>query len=253
MNKSNCLVGAMALALVAISGVARADTVSFSYDTVISFTGTPASPSTGASWVDLTIADTATAGTVAVTITSHLVQSQTLTGLWLSTSAAPLLTGGLTITNATPAAQAPGSFAAFNAAPSNTQSGVSGGNTAATGALNPIPIATGGGYDVQLRFANNAWGALQNGTVETFNLVSGVAGFNAQSFVTLSGTTAGGAPAIRPYTLAGFTNFGGAGASGVGYAAALSAVVSVPEPDTYAMLLAGAGVIGLMIRRRKNA
>jgi hypothetical protein len=53
--------------------------------------------------------------------------------------------------------------------------------------------------------------------------------------------------------LAGFTNFGGTGGSGVGYVTALSAVVSVPEPDTYAMLLAGAGVVGLMIRRRKNA
>ncbi len=239
MNITKRLFAALACVAALLPGAAGAATVGYSFSQLVNFAGTPGG---SAPWLDLVISDTATAGTVSVTITANLTGVQTLTGLWLSTSAAGTLTSGLTTANGTGSGESPQAFAAYNAAPSNTQSGVSGSQN-----LNPIPVAQGGSYNILFRFQNNASAAFQGTETRTFDLIGGASsGLTAQSFVMLAGQTSGGQPSPRPYALASFTNFGGTGGSGVGYVASVS---PVPEPGTLALMLAGAGILALRLRR----
>ncbi len=58
------------------------------------------------------------------------------------------------------------------------------------------------------------------------------------------------------YVLSGFTNLKSVtlGSAGLGYVAVDNIVTSpVPEPETYAMLLAGLGLIGALVRRQTRA
>jgi len=51
---------------------------------------------------------------------------------------------------------------------------------------------------------------------------------------------------------AGFKCESGASAASAGIANGVAAVAAVPEPETYAMMLAGLGLLGYMARRRKQ-
>jgi hypothetical protein len=65
------------------------------------------------------------------------------------------------------------------------------------------------------------------------------------------GSRIGGSPASFVW----HDSFGGASASESGYAlfrTNVAAVAAVPEPETYALLLAGLGVMGFVARRRKQ-
>ena len=227
-----------------ISGVSNAAVVQLSFTQVVTL---PSSAMAGAApWLNVTIADSATAGTFAVTVSTSLTGSQTLTGIWLNipTVAGALTSFSVTDTDGNGSGEDPMAFAAINASPSNTQSGVH-----TTQDLHPTGTtkAQVGDYNVLLRFANNAGSAFQDHETETFNLVSnGNSGLTASSFLFRSSQTAGGLPNPPFYALASFTNAGGTGGSGIAYIAA----TPVPEPDTYALMLAGLVLVGLLARRR---
>lgn len=55
------------------------------------------------------------------------------------------------------------------------------------------------------------------------------------------------------YTAPGPSNGGGQGLGDEGWGIASATVTAVPEPETYAMLLAGLGLMGVIARRRKQA
>lgn len=55
------------------------------------------------------------------------------------------------------------------------------------------------------------------------------------------------------YTAPGPSNGGGQSLGDEGWGIASASVTAVPEPETYAMLLAGLGLMGAVVRRRKQA
>ncbi|WP_292921405.1 PEP-CTERM sorting domain-containing protein [Nitrosomonas sp.] len=59
--------------------------------------------------------------------------------------------------------------------------------------------------------------------------------------------------AIFSYTDSFFNPFTGGGVASTGLIEIVDNISLVPEPETYAMLLAGLGLIGFMARRRKEA
>ena len=230
----------------AIIGVSNAAVVEFSFANVV--TPPSATMAGSAPWLNVKIADTATAGTVAVTVSSSLTGSQTLTGIWLNIPAVAvaLTSFSVTDTDGNGSGESPMAFAGIDAAPTNTQSGAH-----KLQDLHPTGTtkAQVGDYNLLLRFANNAGSAFQTNESETFNLVSNAnSGLTASSFLFRSSQTAGGLPNPPFYSVASFTNAGGTGGSGIAYVAA----VPVPEPETYALILAGLGMVGFLVRRRRS-
>lgn len=237
---------ALGLAGVAACGVSNAAVIDLPFAQVV----TPPSVAMAgpAPWLDVMIADTATVGTVAVTVTASLIGAQTLTGIWLNI---PSVAGALTSFTLDPAANGSGedplAFAAINAAaPTNTQSAVD-----TTQDIHPTGAtkAQVGDYNLYLRFANNAGSAFQGTETETFNLVANPgSGLNANSFLFTSAQTAGGKPNPPYFALASFTNAdGSSGNPGSGIAYIASAVA---EPDGHVLMLAGLGLLGLVVLRR---
>lgn len=72
------------------------------------------------------------------------------------------------------------------------------------------------------------------------------------SFIFDNALSSGG---VNTITLTGFHTPGSFECTncGIGRAVVSGSVAAVPEPETYAMLMAGLGVVGLLARRRKSA
>jgi hypothetical protein len=243
MMKFAAMLLALGAALGLLSQPSMAAVLAMSFNQQVA--GSPAGTVMGgpAPWLNLTITDGATPGTVSLTVTTSLSSTlsppQTLTGLWLNI---PTIAGnltGLSVSGGTGSGVPPFSFAAL--APNNsefttTQSTVPAGTTG----------AQVGRFNIYLKFPNNA-GAFQGSETETFDLIAsgaGAASFTAAAFNALSLPTAAGNSYLA---LASITNAGGTGGSGIAYLAP----TAVPLPAGFGLLAAGLGGLMGFIRRRK--
>lgn len=95
-------------------------------------------------------------------------------------------------------------------------------------------------------YVGQTFGATGNWANKTNGWLAFASEGATQNFYSLVGTPAVGAP-----TLATVTQYAGTFTYDDGVLT--YAVAAVPEPETYAMLLAGLGMIGAIARRRKNA
>jgi hypothetical protein len=138
----------------------------------------------------------------------------------------------------------------------------------ATGYLNGSGTLTygfsiGAGYDnvlLSLTFSNDFGNPLGiTGVASDFGLFS----FNGSNKYSYNGSISGGAHTVSiaysgsngtDYTIKGFES-GGTINSGTTQSVTSTgpAVTAVPEPETYAMMLAGLGALGFLGRRRKTA
>lgn len=120
-----------------------------------------------------------------------------------------------------------------------------------------LPTNNGSGYSVTNFILLPG---LYNTILATMSLVANPDGilFNLDDTVLSTSTTPGAgnlslawasSPAGSYYlNVTGLSN----GAQGGIYNGAISVTAPIPEPDTYAMLLAGLGTVGFLARRRKN-
>jgi hypothetical protein len=120
-----------------------------------------------------------------------------------------------------------------------------------------LPSNNGSGYTVT-NFT--LLPGLYNTVLSTMSLISNPDGilFNADDKLLSTSTTPGGGSLSLAWTaspagsyylnVAGISN----GSQGGIYNGAISVSAPVPEPETYAMLLAGLGAVGFLARRRKN-
>jgi hypothetical protein len=202
-----------------------------------------------APWLNLKFEDTATPGTVAVTVSANLTGAQTLTGLWLNI---PAVASGAGLTSFTLDVAADGTgedpfaFAGIDANPTNTQSGIHKLQDLIPSGATRTQV---GAYNLQLRFPNSGL-TFQGIESETFNLVSNTgSGLTANSFLATSSQTGAQNPNPPFYALASITNAdGNSGNPGSGIA--YIATAAVPEPEMYVLMLAGLGLAGLLARRR---
>ena len=107
------------------------------------------------------------------------------------------------------------------------------------------PLAPGK-YDVELTFHELASGTA---TTDPINVMSAVLNGQTPAFQgkrTFTIQTVGGVSPPFVLTLSGNTNI-----PNVGYHGTIT-VTAVPEPETYALLLAGLGLMGTIARRRSN-
>ncbi len=91
------------------------------------------------------------------------------------------------------------------------------------------------------------WGINQTGFAATLN--GAPLSFSATSTPGTSYLSLNNVTGSSSYTL---HIIGSADPSGSSYNVALNSVVAVPEPETFAMLLAGLGLIGMVARRRNK-
>jgi hypothetical protein len=244
MKKFAALVLALGAALSLLSQSSMAAVLTLSFDRQVG--PPPGSVGMGgpAPWLNLTITDGATPGTVSLTVTTSLSAPlsppQTLTGLWLNIPTVAGSLTGLTVSGGTGTGVPPFAFTAL--APNNsefttTQSTLPAGATA----------AQVGRFNIYLKFPNNA-GAFQGSETETFDLIAsgaGAASFTAAAFNAFSLPTAVGNSYLA---LASITNAGGTGGSGIAYLAP----AAVPLPGALGLLIAGSGGLMGFMRRRKS-
>jgi|SRR6218665_1367633 len=98
--------------------------------------------------------------------------------------------------------------------------------------------------------------SLVTSSVASANITPGVYSiFNADDTLTSFSWSFGGAPVNHTATLGAgsyyYAVFGQASSGAVYSLASTATAVPVPEPETYAMLLAGLGVVGFVARRRR--
>jgi hypothetical protein len=121
------------------------------------------------------------------------------------------------------------------------------GNTSSGYSVVNIPLSfTGGEWNTALAtltLSSNADGIVGNGDDQMLASAIWNQGSNSNDSLSLSYDSAITGPAY--ITITGVTDGGNGGV----YAGAIAAV---PEPETYAMLLAGLGLMGAVVRRRSN-
>jgi hypothetical protein len=105
----------------------------------------------------------------------------------------------------------------------------------------------GGGADRVLLNLNGATVSHSGQTVDISVPTSFVQGFNTINFTYLSPTT------FEATGRAGFQGLGDEGWGLNGITVTGNPVVAVPEPETYALMLAGLGALGFVARRRNPA
>ena len=227
------VLSALLVPLVATMPVARAD-VTFNLSTTINGT----SPVGATPWLTATFEDIA-AGDVKLTLTNNLLSGQFITDVLFNSK---LDSTGLTFTE-------------FNAGAPPTVLSVT---QSATQNLTGGSQIKGGGYNIDINYDNsppvNRFGT-QGGTVSIFEITG--AGLTAANFLKPSldnGSMFGG-----PYYMAADVLGIPAGTDGqtisgsIGDTFAFVGTTSaVPEPETYAMMLAGLGLMGFVAMRRKQ-
>jgi hypothetical protein len=196
------------------------------------------SPVGATPWLTATFEDVA-AGDVKLTLTNNLLSGQFITDVLFNSK---LDATGLTFTE-------------FNAGAPPTVLSVT---QSATQSLTGGSQIKGGGYNIDINYDNsppvNRFGT-QGGTVSIFEITG--TGLTAANFLKPSldnGSMFGG-----PYYMAADVLGIPAGTDGqtiggsIGDASAVVGTTSaVPEPETYAMMLAGLGLMGFVAMRRKQ-
>ncbi len=123
------------------------------------------------------------------------------------------------------------------------------GNTSSGYSVVNIPLSfTGGEWNTALAtltLSSNADGIVGNGDDQMLASAIWNQGSNSNDSLSLSYDSAITGPAY--ITITGVTDGGNGGI----YSGAIAAA-PVPEPETYAMLLAGLGLMGAVVRRRSN-
>lgn len=245
MNKTSLRqyrTGLFAAALIGAAcacGTARAAMVELSFDYVAAL-NPPTTTIAGTSpWLNVQISDTATPGTVSVTVAGAMVNSfsppQTLTGIWLNIPSLAAGLTNLTVTGGSGTGQAPlalGSGSDF----SQTQSLLPSGTTA----------DTVGKYNIFLKFPNSGSStSFQDHQTETFNLTgAGTSILTANAFYALSLPKNSG-PSY--YALAAITNANGSAPGGIAYIA--PSLAAVPTPTAWILMLSGIGVLGIRLAK----
>jgi hypothetical protein len=233
--KMGMAIGVVALAA-ALASQANAATIDFSFTNVVS----GATPTGTSPWVDVTVSDTSTTGTVQLTVSTDLTSGsppETLTGIWLNIPSVQSTVGALTIGAGTGTGVVPTSFTAA----SNPST------FSATQSITPLVGSTTGFYNIYLKFPNSGTtSSFQGVESETFS-ISGT-GLNASDFNALAARTAGGLPVADFYALAALTNSGGTSGSGISYISP----APVPLPAALPLLLGGLGMFGFARRRAAN-
>jgi len=134
--------------------------------------------------------------------------------------------------------------------------------TVSTFKINSTNVVMGGGYDVsnqtgtpmaygmgnQANRNNNAFFTL---VFDKTNLTNTSATFNQIVYGDMTRFGMMGPMVTGWMGMTGFGNLTDAGSMG-GYPTKLTITAAVPEPETYAMMIAGLGLVGFMSRRRKS-
>jgi hypothetical protein len=217
---------ALTLALLTAVPAARAD-VTFNLNTVINGT----SPVGASPWLTATFQDIV-AGDVKLTLTNNLSSGQFITDV--------LFNSILDATSLT--------FTEFNAAAPPAVVSVT---KSATQSLTGGSQIKGGGFNIDINYDNSPPGnrfGTSGGTVSIFEITG--TGLTSANFLKLSldnGSMFGG-----PYYMAADVLGIPAGTDGQTISGSIGTTAAIPEPETYAMMLAGLGMMGFVARRRKQ-
>jgi hypothetical protein len=231
--RARYLMGCGLAALLCATGVARAGTVTYGFNT--EFSGGEA-PGGTAPWITATFTDItsgAHAGSVELTIsTANLVSSENISEI--DFNILPALTGQLGT------GKNPGTgnlvFTSANGAPGTT-------NASSISAEEDAYKADGDGlYDIQLLYPTGS--GFNANMTSSYYITDASATISALSFYTLSTSSGGHGPF---YSAAHVQNTTGAGSGGSGWVAP----VPVPIPAGAVLMLSGLAGLGAAARRRR--
>jgi hypothetical protein len=103
-----------------------------------------------------------------------------------------------------------------------------------------------GFFDIRFIFRPNAFVSPLTGVYK----ITGIPGLNVSSFLHLSAPSS--PPAYGPFYVAGNTSTGGSSWLTVTGTPTVTIAAPIPEPEIYAMMLAGLALMGFVARRRKR-